>query len=83
MARLSHPNIVRIYGGCLTPPNLFVVAELMAHDLSDDIHLKDSLQLANDSLRGGSYPDMDLKKAVLIALDIINGLVRRILACPN
>lgn len=30
MARLAHPNIVRVYGGCMRPPNLFVVEEIMA-----------------------------------------------------
>jgi serine/threonine protein kinase len=30
MARLCHPNIVRVYGGCMRPPNLFVVEEIMA-----------------------------------------------------
>lgn len=29
MARLTHPNIVRVYGGCMRPPNLFVVEEIM------------------------------------------------------
>jgi hypothetical protein len=25
LSRLSHPNIVRCYGGCLRPPRVFVV----------------------------------------------------------
>ena len=25
LARLDHPNIVHVYGGCMLPPDLFVV----------------------------------------------------------
>ena len=45
MARLNHPNIVRVFGGCLTPPNLFVVAELMTCDLSSYIHKREDQRL--------------------------------------
>ena len=38
MARLSHPNIVHVYGGCILPPNIFVVVELMQSDLSALLH---------------------------------------------
>ena len=70
MARLSHPNIVRVYGGCLTPPNLFVVSELMAGDLSNKIHSRE------DDAAIASAPAIDLRQALVIALDIIRGLVR-------
>ena len=70
MARLSHPNIVRVYGGCLTPPNLFVVSELMAGDLSDKIHSR------WDDGGAGPIKVMDLRQALIIAMDIIRGLVR-------
>ena len=68
MARLNHPNIVRVYGGCLTPPNLFVVAELMVGDLSDKIHAK-----TKDA--SGATQGMSLRQALSKALDVIRGLV--------
>ena len=67
MARLDHPNIVRVYGGCMTPPNIFVVAELMEGDLNNLIHPKD---------RGAKC--MTLQKSLAVALDVIRGLVRRV-----
>jgi len=70
MARLFHPNIVRVFGGCLTPPNLFQVTELMQGDLSSRIHPKGG----ND--RRDPPPPLDLRQALLIALDIARGLVR-------
>ena len=69
MARLDHPNIVRVFGGCLTPPNLFVVAELMVGDLSDKIH---SMGVESES---GPALSMTLSQALLTAMDIIRGLV--------
>ncbi len=62
MARLDHPNIVRVYGGCMSPPNLFVVEEIMVGDLASHIH------------RRGASPLM-LPMALALALDIIKGLV--------
>lgn len=29
LSRLSHPNVVHLYGGCLRPPRVFIVEELM------------------------------------------------------
>lgn len=29
LSRLSHPNVVHLYGGCLRPPRIFIVEELM------------------------------------------------------
>ena len=64
MARLNHPNIVRVYGGCMTPPNLFVVEELLAGDLSAHIHR-----------RGPGSPPLDLSMSLGIAINISAGLV--------
>ena len=64
MARLDHPNVVRVYGGCLTPPNLFVVVELMACDLSSRIHRREE-----DPSR------LTLSQALTLALHIAKGLV--------
>ena len=64
MARLSHPNVVHVFGGCLTPPNLFVVAELMACDLSTHIHKRDENQ-----------PHLTFLQLMDLALQIINGLI--------
>ena len=75
MARLSHPNIVRVYGGCLTPPNIFVVTELMAGDLSDRIH--------NAAGSAEAAVPMDLRQALTTALDIIKGLVSAIISCSS
>ena len=75
MARLSHPNIVRVYGGCLTPPNIFVVTELMAGDLSDRIH--------NAAGSAEAAVPMDLRQALMTALDIIKGLVSEIISCSR
>ena len=76
MARLSHPNIVRVYGGCLTPPNLFVVAELMEGDLSDRIHNLVAAEGATDEGVQGTGTGMHPRVALTAALDIIRGLVR-------
>ena len=63
MARLDHPNIIRVYGGCLRPPKLFVVEEIAVGDLTAHIHKRN----------GGA---LTLKEILKIALDIIDGLVR-------
>eukprot|EP00798_Chlamydomonas_sp_ICE-L_P017435 gene17435-23739_t len=62
MARLEHPNVVRVYGGCMTPPNLFVVEELMESDLANHIHRRGAQQLS-------------LPAALALALDVVQGLV--------
>lgn len=49
---MSHPNIVRFYGGCIRPPVVFIVEELMQSDLSELIHNNDLLPL-DDVLRWG------------------------------
>ena len=64
MARLDHPNIVRVFGGCMTPPNLFVVAELMVGDLSSHIHRREEDQ-----------ERLTLAESLGLALHIIRGLV--------
>ena len=63
MSRLDHPNIVRVYGGCMSPPNLFVVEEIMVNDLAAHVHRR-------------SGAPWTLKMALTSALDIIKGLVR-------
>ena len=72
MARLNHPNIVRVYGGCMTPPNLFVVEELLAGDLSAHIHR-----------RGPGSPPLDLSMSLGIAINIAAGLVSLFHAKPG
>ena len=71
MARLAHPNIVRVFGGCLKPPNLFQVTELMEGDLSSRIHPRGGNE-------GDLTPPLGLRQALLTALDIARGLVRAI-----
>jgi mitogen-activated protein kinase kinase kinase 7 len=63
MARLDHPNIVRVFGGCMSPPNLFVVEEIMVGDLAAHVH------------RRAGIP-WTLGMALTSAIDIIRGLVR-------
>lgn len=63
MARLCHPNVVRVFGGCMCPPNLFVVSELMVGDLASHIH------------RRKNPTPLTLSEVVALALDIIRGLV--------
>ena len=65
MARLDHPNIVRVYGGCMSPPNLFVVEEIMVGDLASHIHRRE---------KTGQGP-LTLQMVLELALDIIRGLV--------
>lgn len=60
LCRLSHPNVVNIIGGCLRPPRIFVVSELMAGTLSGLLHLGP-----------GRLP---LGAVLLLALDVSRGL---------
>jgi serine/threonine protein kinase len=62
LSRLRHRNIVRLYGGCMRPPHIFLVMQLMAHSLDAVIHnaqrpltLRRALQLARDVAAGLSY----------------------------
>ncbi|KAG1661182.1 hypothetical protein FOA52_005987 [Chlamydomonas sp. UWO 241] len=64
MARLCHPNVVRVFGGCMRPPNLFVVSELMVGDLGTHIHR-----------RPVSAGPLTLPMVLRIAADIVRGLV--------
>jgi hypothetical protein len=34
LSRLRHPNVVGLLGGCLAPPNICIVEELMATSLA-------------------------------------------------
>lgn len=35
LSAVEHTNVVSFYGGCLQPPYVFIVEELMQHSLSD------------------------------------------------
>ena len=63
MSVSNHPNIVHIYGGCMTPPNRFVVEELLLGDLTDLIHKR------------GTGQKLAMDRVLAIALDVIHGLV--------
>ncbi len=62
MSRLDHPNVVKVFGGCLMPPVLFTVTELMVGDLSSHMH-------------GKRKKPLSLYAALSIAMDVIKGLV--------
>ncbi len=62
MSRLDHPNVVQVFGGCLKPPVLFTVTELMVGDLSKHLH-------------GQGREPLSLHAALSIAIDVIKGLV--------
>ncbi|GIL85196.1 hypothetical protein Vretifemale_13771 [Volvox reticuliferus] len=62
LARARHPNIVRCYGGCLQPPQVFLVEELLVCSLHDFIYhphgdhsLLKLLGLARDVAMGLAY----------------------------
>jgi serine/threonine protein kinase len=66
MSKLSHPNIVCLLGGCIKPPDQFMVMELCDTSLFDVLHhskagqsvfLKpaEKLGIAGDVARAGSY----------------------------
>lgn len=77
MARLTHPNVVRVYGGCMRPPNLFVVEEIMVGDLATFIHRRPPAQSTAGGERGASEakPLLSLQRVITLALHIIRGLV--------
>ncbi|KAL6755122.1 kinase-like domain-containing protein [Haematococcus lacustris] len=52
LSRVRHPNIVRFYGGCIRPPVVFLVEELLLSDLSELVHNNNLLPL-DDVLRIG------------------------------
>ncbi len=62
MSRLDHPNVVQVFGGCMMPPVLFMVSELMVGDLSSHLH-------------GKRRKPLPLYAALCIAMDVIKGLV--------
>ncbi len=68
MSRLDHPNIVKVFGGCLEPPVLFTVTELMVGDLSKHLH-------------GKLREPLKLNETLSIAIDVITGLVGDSVAC--
>ncbi len=62
LSRLSHPNVVHLFGGCLRPPRMFIVEELMAgtltaaiHGRRGRLHLHTALRTALDVARGLEY----------------------------
>ncbi len=81
MARLSHPNVVRCLGGCLRPPRVFVVQELMSGTLATLLHneqqgvaclpLPSALKLMLDVARGLQY---------LHSMSVVHRFVHRLLA---
>ena len=56
----------------MTPPNLFMVTELMSRDLSALIHKRPS---TSGVLPPPTHP-MALMSALQIAMDVVKGLVR-------
>jgi serine/threonine protein kinase len=62
LSRLGHPNVVHLYGGCLRPPRMFIVEELMAGTLGGLVHGRRT---------GGRLP---LPDALHLALDVAHGL---------
>ncbi len=54
LSRVRHPNIVKFYGGCLHPPTVFIVEELMEKDLSSLVHGSEQLLALDDVLRWGA-----------------------------
>ncbi|GFR47589.1 hypothetical protein Agub_g9322, partial [Astrephomene gubernaculifera] len=62
LSRLRHRNIVRLYGGCMRPPHIFLVMQLMRQSLDSLIHhsprrltLLRALEVARDVAAGLSY----------------------------
>eukprot|EP00798_Chlamydomonas_sp_ICE-L_P012302 gene12302-15459_t len=55
LARMSHPNIVHLYGGCLRPPRIFIVEELMV------VHLAQHIARGLEYLHDMSVVHRDLK----------------------
>jgi hypothetical protein len=51
LSRVRHPNIVRFYGGSISPPNVFIVEELMQQDLSNLIHVSRAPLTLDEVLR--------------------------------
>eukprot|EP00798_Chlamydomonas_sp_ICE-L_P012514 gene12514-15727_t len=91
MGRLEHPNVVRVYGGCMTPPILFVVEELMKTDLAGQVRVYGGCmtppnlfvveELMEGDLashihrRGPGALQLSLLDALNLAMDIVRGLV--------
>lgn len=70
LARIgNHKNVVRCFGGCMTPPHIFVVEELMETDLHHLIH-PDGAGLTVDL----KPRPMRLRQTIKFALDIARGL---------
>lgn len=65
----SHRNLVQCYGGSVNPPNIFVVEELMEHDLHSLIHP------GGAGLTIDSRPrPMPVRQILKIGLDVAHGL---------
>ncbi len=58
LSRVRHQNIVRFFGGCIRPPVVFIVEELMQSDLQELVHnnalipLDDVLRIGKDIAMG-------------------------------
>lgn len=64
LSRVRHQNIVRFYGGNIRPPSVFIVEELMEHDLSSLIHNSDD-PLPLDQVRWGAGSSLACRAACL------------------
>lgn len=60
LSRVRHPNIVKFYGGNISPPVVFIVEELMQGDLSALVHGNNELLHLDDVLRIGKDIAMGL-----------------------
>ncbi|KIZ04005.1 hypothetical protein MNEG_3952 [Monoraphidium neglectum] len=83
LARIPiHPNIVTVWGGCTTPPVVFIVEELMESNLSDLIHGPrrgspagtDGAQQGGPRGRRAAAQPMPLRRALEVAADVAAGL---------
>eukprot|EP00798_Chlamydomonas_sp_ICE-L_P022409 gene22409-29521_t len=62
MARLNHPNVLRVFGGHMRPPTRFLVEELCERPLSIHVH------------RRGSNRPLPMVQVFKLSLDIVRGL---------
>ncbi|EFJ46063.1 hypothetical protein VOLCADRAFT_93574 [Volvox carteri f. nagariensis] len=59
---VDHPNIVKLYGGCLTPPHIFLVEERMEGTLDFYVH------------HVRKHDALSVREVLYFALDIASGL---------
>ncbi|KXZ54209.1 hypothetical protein GPECTOR_5g301 [Gonium pectorale] len=61
LSRLRHKNIVHLFGGCMRPPHIFFVMQLMRQSLDSVIH--------------HMHPPLSLRRALELARDVAAGLL--------